>query len=113
MLLQQIQKKMATNRVLALRMFPHLIRWAQGAWNVPHFYSDLAASINHLSNQIGAPLGMVQDILDGLTSKHYKTNVPTLNCLVQSKTTGIPSYGFEYVAKRYNELSDEEKKHWR
>ena len=101
---------MATNKELALQMFPHLIRWAQGAWNIPHYYSDLAACINHHSNQIGAPLGIVQDILDELASKHHKTNVPTLNCLVQSKKNGVPSYGFEYVAKRYNDLSDEEKK---
>lgn len=101
---------MATNYELAMLMLPHLIRWAQGAWDTPHYCSDLSKIIHHNSNQIGAVLGVVQDILDDVAKESHKGNVPTLNCLVQNKETGIPSYGFEYVDKKYNSLSNAEKR---
>ncbi len=100
---------MATNREWALKMIPVLIRWAIGAWDKPHYYSDLSAAVGHKTNQIGNVMGVIQDIIDNLQKKSGK-NIPTLNSLVSSKSTGLPSDGFDYVIKNYSKLSDDSKK---
>ena len=58
-----------TNKEWAMKMIPVLIRWAQGAWDKPHYYSDLSAAIGHKTNQIGAAIGIVQDIIDDIKSQ--------------------------------------------
>lgn len=90
-------------------MIPILVRWAQGSWDKPHFYSDLIAAVGHKTNQIGNVMGHIQDIIDDLNNK-YNKEIPTLNCLVVSKSTGLPSDGFDYVVKNYSKLSLESKK---
>ena len=97
---------MATNREWALRMIPVLVRWAQATWDKPHYYSDLSAAVGHKTNQTGAAIGIIQDILEELSQKTGK-KIPTLNCLVQSKSTGLPSDGFDYVIPNYSKLSPE------
>lgn len=47
-----------TNREWALKMIPVLVRWAQGAWDKPHYYSDLTAAVGHKTNQIGNVMGV-------------------------------------------------------
>ena len=37
---------MASNREWAMKMIPILVRWAQGTWDKPHYYSDLSAAEN-------------------------------------------------------------------
>lgn len=100
---------MATNKEWALRMIPVLIRWAQGAWDKPHYYSDLSASVGHKTNQIGNVMGTIDDIIKELEMSSGKI-IPTLNCLVQNRKTGLPSDGFDYVVKNYSKLSDESKR---
>ena len=97
---------MATNREWALRMIPVLIRWAQSTWDKPHYYSDLSAAVGHKTNQTGTAIGIIQDILEELSQKTGK-KIPTLNSLVQSKSTGLPSDGFDYVIPNYSKLSKE------
>ncbi|MBO6252276.1 MAG: hypothetical protein J6O49_01300 [Bacteroidaceae bacterium] len=101
---------MATNRTWALKMIPVLIRWAQGAWDKPHYYSDLSAAVGHKTNQIGNVMGTIQDIIDDLKKKSGKEDIPTLNCLVFNKSSDLPSDGFDYVIKNYSKLSPDSKK---
>ena len=101
---------MATYKEWALKTIPVLIRWAQAAWDVPHYYSDLAKAVGYGSNRMGGNvLGRVQDIIDELQEKKKK-EIPTLNALVQNIDDGIPSHGFDYVIKDYNKLSKNSKK---
>ena len=85
-------------------MIPVLIRWAQSSWNKPHYYADLSAAIGYGSNQIGDVLGEIKDVLDEVQQK-YKKKIPPLNALVQSKSTKLPSDGFDYVIPNYSKLS--------
>ena len=41
---------MATVKDLAMKMIPVLIRWAQGAWDKPHYYSDLSKAVGYNSS---------------------------------------------------------------
>ena len=100
---------MATNRDWALRMIPVLTRWAQATWDKPHYYSHLTAAVGHKTNQIGNVMGNIQDIIDDLKKKSGK-NIPTLNCLVLNKGTGLPSDGFDYVIPNYSKLSPDSKR---
>lgn len=100
---------MATNKDWALRMIPVLVRWAQATWDKPHYYADLSAAVGHKTNQIGAVMGMIQDILDGLNTKFGK-DIPTLNGLVRNAKTKLPSDGFDYVIPNYSKLSVESKR---
>lgn len=93
-----------TRRDLALMMIPVLIRWAQASWDKPHYYADLSAAIGYGSNQIGDALGEIKDVLDEVAKK-YKKIIPPLNALVQSKSTKLPSDGFDYVIPGYSNLS--------
>ena len=98
-----------TNREWALKMIPVLVRWAQGAWDKPHYYSDLTATVGHKTNQIGKVMRAIQDIIDDLQKKSGK-KIPTLNCLVSSKSSDLPSDGFDYVIKNYSKLSHDSQK---
>ena len=93
-----------TRRELALMMIPVLIRWAQASWDKPHYYADLSAAIGYGSNHIGDELGEIKDILTELMQKTGK-QIPPLNALVQSKSTKLPSDGFDYVIPNYSKLS--------
>lgn len=92
---------MATEKELALRMIPVLIRWAKTSWDVQHTYSDLSYAVGHKSPQIGGIMEIIQDIIDELKVKSGK-KIPTLNCLVASKSIGMPSEGLDYVIKDYS-----------
>ena len=98
-----------TNREWALKMIPVLVRWAQGAWDKPHYYSDLSAAVGHKTNQIGKVMGIIQDILDELQKQSDK-KIPTLNGLLSSKASDLPSDGFDYVIKNYSKLSPDSQK---
>lgn len=93
-----------TRRELALKMIPVLIRWAQASWDKPHYYADLSAAIEYGSNQIGDVLGEIKDVLDEVMQTSGK-QIPPLNALVQSKSTKLPSDGFDYVIPNYSKLS--------
>ena len=100
---------MATVREWALKMIPVLVRWAQGAWDTPHYYSDLSTSVGLKTNQIGDMMGVIQDIIDEL-SEQTGERIPTLNGLVRNKQSGLPSDGFDYVIRNYSKLSVDSKK---
>ncbi len=85
-------------------MIPVLIRWAQASWDKPHYYGDLSAAVGYGSNQIGDVLGEIKDVLDEVQQK-YQKKIPPLNALVQSKSTKLPSDGFDYVIPNYSKLS--------
>ena len=95
-----------TNREWALKMIPVLVRWAQGAWDKPHYYSDLSAAVGHKTNEIGGVMEIIQNTI-------HELGVPkdiTLNALVASKTTDLPSEGFDFVESNYSKLSTDSQK---
>ena len=98
-----------TEREIALKMIPVLVRWAQASWDKPHYYSDLSAAIGYGSNQIGHMLGEVKDIMDEVSRENGGKKIPPLNALVQQKSTGLPADGFDYVIPNYSKLSDPSK----
>lgn len=100
---------MATQKELALKMIPVLIRWAKTSWDIPHTYSDLSFAVGHKSAQIGGVMGRIQDIIDELNEK-YKKDIPTLNCLATNKNTGLPSDGFDYVRTDYSSFPKDAQK---
>ena len=101
---------MATNREWAMKMIPVLVRWAQATWDKPHYYSNLTAAVGHKTNQIGAVMATIQDIIDELKETSGREDIPTLNCLVLSKNTDLPSDGFDYVIPNYSKLSQDSKR---
>ena len=100
---------MATNREWALKMIPVLVRWAQGAWDKPHYYSDLSAAVGHKTNEIADVLEIIQNFMDDLKKQSGK-EIPTLNALVASKKNDLPSKGFDYVIPNYSKLPFNSKK---
>ena len=99
-----------TNKEWAMKMIPVLIRWAQGAWDKPHYYSDLSAAIGHTTYHLGAAIGIVQDIIDDIKKRTNRNDIPTLNCFVCNKLTNLPSDGFDYVIPNYSKLSNDSKR---
>lgn len=93
-----------TEREIALKMIPVLIRWAQASWDKPHYYSDLSQAVGYRSNRLGYILGEIKDIMDEV-SKKYGKDIPPLNALAQLKETNLPADGFDYVIPDYSTLS--------
>lgn len=100
---------MSSQREWAKKMIPTLVRWAYGAWDKPHYYSELSASVGYKSNRIGGILGVLQDIINEMKERYGK-EIPTLNGLVQLKETGLPNDGFDYVVPNYSKLSPASKR---
>lgn len=101
------QKK---SREIVKKIIPILVRWAkQGTTNKT--YDDLTKELGYKRySGIGKQLGMVDDVF-----KRFKEltgeKIPTLNALVKSKSTMLPSPGFSYVYKSYPNIEDDEKRH--
>lgn len=87
------------------KMIPVLVHWAQKSWDKPHYYSDLSKAVGYGSDQIGRFLGCIDDAI-----KSVGKGIPTLNALVVNKNSGLPSYGFGYVDKDYDNYSNDKKK---
>lgn len=90
------------------RIIPILVYWAKmGETN--HTYSDLSRELGYdIFTGIGSQLGYVADVIHQLHEITHK-DIPTLNGLIRSKTSNIPSRGFSYVHDSFNELSENEK----
>ena len=97
------------SRELVKTIIPILVRWAkQGLTNMTY---------QHLMNELGKPtfsgigkqLGYVDDVFRRLREETGE-KIPTLNALVKSKSTGLPSPGFSYVYTSYDDMTENEKK---
>lgn len=90
------------------RIIPILVYWAQKG-ETDHTYSDLIQKLGYKKfSGIGYQLGYVADILHQLHEITHK-DIPTLNGLIRSKNSNLPSSGFSYVLDTFNELPDSEK----
>lgn len=96
------------NPMWACKMLPVLVYWAERSTK-PHTYGELSKEVGHRTDQIGAILGLIDDIFNELRKLKKFKDLPTLNFLVVNKTTMLPSNGFSYVSHNYDSLSDEEK----
>lgn len=101
------QKK---SREIVKKMIPILVRWAKQGLTT-NTYGDLIKELGKKRfSGIGTQLGMVDDVFkrfEELTGEQ----IPTLNALVKSKSTMLPSPGFSYVYKSYPNMGDDEKRH--
>lgn len=97
------------SRELVEKIIPILIRWAkQGVTNKT--YDDLIKELGYVGGiDIGKLLGDVDDVFKRFCELTGE-NVPTLNALVKSKSTGLPSSGFSYIYPSYDDMSESEKK---
>lgn len=90
-------------------MMPVLIHWAKSG-QIYHTYEDLVNAIGKKRGTwIGHVLGCIQDVIDTLSEQSGR-DIPTLNALVNQKATGLPADGFEYVSKKYREMSPKDKR---
>lgn len=90
------------------QIIPILIHWAKiGESN--HTYSDLTRELGYDKfSGIGYQLGYVADVLHKLQEITHK-EIPTLNGLIRSKNSNLPSSGFSYVYDSFNKLLEEQK----
>lgn len=91
------------------KIIPILIRWAkQGLSNKT--YNDLIKELGLVRfSAIGKELEYVSDVIKKL-GECTSEEIPTLNALVMSEKTHIPSHGFSYISQAYKYMTDEEKK---
>lgn len=96
-------------RLLVRKIIPILIRWAkQGITS--NTYKDLTKELGYDDSfsGIGVQLAYVDSVISKLKDVS-KENIPTLNVLVNSKRTNMPSEGFSFVYPSYENMSIEEK----
>lgn len=101
------QKK---SRGLVRRAIPILIRWAKQRLT-DRTYSDLIRELGYTKafSAIGKLLGYIDDVLKELGVK-IQEDIPTLNALVKSKATNLPSHGFSYIHPSYDDMTDNAKR---
>lgn len=100
------QKK---SRELVRKIIPILIRWAKQGLT-EKTYDDLTKELGYDKfSGIGHQLGNIDDVFKRF-GELTGESVPTLNALVKSKFTGLPSPGFNYVYTSYDDMSESEKK---
>ena len=93
------------------KAIPILIRWAQHEITNKH-YEDLNKELGyHTFSGIGHVLGCIDVVMKKLSEKpeFHGNKIPTLNALCTNKSTGLPSYGFDFVRSDYNTYADEAK----
>ena len=106
-----IDKEVQTerSRELVRIVIPILIRYAkQGVSTVP--YDTLIKELGYTRySGIGSVLGRVNDVFTRL-EKETGEKIPTLNVLIISPKTGLPSSGFDVVYPKYNDMNNDEKR---
>lgn len=93
------------------KAIPVLIRWAQHKISYKH-YEDLNRELGYgRFSGIGHVLGCLDVVLKRLSEmpEFSKCEIPTLNALCTNKSTGLPSYGFDFVRGDYNSMDTETK----
>jgi len=97
------------SRELVKEIIPILVRWAKQGLTT-RTYDDLIKELGYERfSGIGKQLGYVDDIFKRFVELTGE-EIPTLNALVKSKSTGLPSPGFSYVYTSYDDMSECEKK---
>ena len=91
-------------------IIPVLVRWAKQGLT-ERTYSDLLKELGKgkVFTAIGKTLGYVDDVLKKLGETIHE-EIPTLNALVKSQSTNLPSHGFSYIYSSYDHMSDNEKR---
>ena len=97
------------SRDIVRRIIPILIRWAKQNLTT-RTYDDLIKELGYDTpfSGIGKQLGYVDDVFKKLGELTHE-EIPTLNALVKSKATNLPSPGFSYVYTSYDDMSRDEK----
>lgn len=90
------------------KIIPILVSWAENGES-DHTYSDLSSELGYnIFSGIGDQLGYVADVLYRL-QEETRREIPTLNGLIRSKNSNLPSSGFKHVHESFNELKETEK----
>lgn len=91
------------------RIIPILIRWAKQG-QTTNTYLDLSNELGYSRMYalcLGGRLGRVNDVFKRL-KKLTGESIPSLNVLVKSKKTGLPSDGFGFVYPTYDKMTEDE-----
>lgn len=97
------------SRELVRKIIPILVRWAKQGLTT-RTYDDLTKELGYdRYSGIGRQLGYIDDVFKRL-EELTKEKIPTLNALVKSKSTMLPSPGFSYVYTSYDDMTENEKK---
>lgn len=97
------------SRELVRKMIPILVRWAKQGL-MTKTYDDLIKELGYTRfSGIGRQLGNIDDVFERF-EKMSGEKIPTLNALVKSKSTQLPSPGFSYVYTSYDNMSEGEKR---
>ena len=97
------------SRELVRKIIPILIRWAKQG-QTSRTYDDLTKELGYSRfSGIGKQLGYIDDVFKEFGEMSGE-KIPTLNALVKSKSSGLPSTGFSYVYTSYDDMSEDEKK---
>ena len=98
------------SRELVKKIIPVLIRWAKQGLN-NKTYDDLNKEIGYMKGFSG--IGKQLEYVDAVLKRFCElagVELPTLNALVKSKFTRLPSPGFSFVYTSYNDMSEKEKR---
>lgn len=97
------------SRELVKKIIPILIRWAKQGLTT-RTYDDLTKELGYdRFSGIGKQLGYIGDVFKRLEELSQE-KIPTLNALIKSKSTMLPSPGFSYVYTSYDDMTENEKK---
>lgn len=97
------------SRELVKKIIPILIRWAKQG-QTTQTYDNLTKELGYdRYSGIGKQLGYIDDVLKRLEELSQE-KIPTLNALIKSKFTMLPSPGFSYVYTSYDDMTNDEKK---
>lgn len=82
--------------------FPLLVRQAEALQ--PVTYSDLAAELGMPNpRNLNYPLGSIGQTIENL-SKAWKEKIPPIQCLVVSRTTGVPGEGIGWFMREWGDF---------
>ena len=97
------------SRELVKKIIPILIRWAKQGLTT-QTYDDLTKELGYdRFSGIGKQLGYIDDVFKRF-EELTQEKIPTLNALIKSKSTMLPSPGFSYVYTSYDDMTEDEKK---
>lgn len=98
------------SQTLIRKIIPILVYWAEQGVTT-HTYGDLIYELygHRRYSGIGKQLEYVAKILGRIEDVSHE-KIPTLNGLLVSESSPLPSYGFKFVFDSYNGMSDEKKR---
>lgn len=97
------------SREIVKQMIPVLIKWAKLGLT-DKTYNDMNHALGYTKfSGIGHQLGNIDIVMKELEEETGVKDIPTLNALCKNSTTRLPSSGFSFVYKSYEDMTPKEK----